>query len=635
MRQGRPPAFLARFSTRLRSSTPWQIILGTLLCIHLLRNALLLLGLNPPEPMARVYSRNFYRASWIFTATDAGFWTAMNIRPIWARHFFSCLFSIYFLVFADQADEVSRKYRATLTVEQIRTSMERGRNPIIRFLNILERPSMGLVRKICLPRSNPHLAPITLYLFHPGPPSTLVHTVELVLNFPGGGFVSMSPDCHDDCLRQSAKLSGKTIVSVDYGKAPEYPFPWALEECFEAYTQIIASNGACLGMNMEGSEPLRVIFFGDSAGGNLASGVMLKIIEDPGKIRHPSGLVLVYPCLDFRISAWMSEESSTVLRTESSLELPGLLEAKDHMAHNSPLALIPDTVSRWRGRRSLSLSERVEGTARKWMDGENQAPRRDPGRVGTRLMMSSRTSYISDRILPSELMRSMAILYIGPNHRPDFEKNYLLSPIVAPDHLLAQFPPIYLLCGEKDPFVDDSVVFAGRMRAAKAKRSYSRPASSAQEGGELGGKGDEVHLQLIKGISHGFFTMLPILPEAKGALRITAGWMKALLHKGEGGAGESPGPGASDQQAHDDWIKTAVLPEHRLMERRRVAVTHPYSANMDPSTIVGLASHPNLDPAEKIINDGEVTLPSPGHVTTDGGVGDSGENGENGVLFEV
>lgn len=378
--------------------------MGTLLSIHLLRNALLLLGLNPPEPMARIYSRNFYRASWIFTATDAGFWTAMNIRPIWARHFFSVLFSIYFLIFADQGEEVSRRYRATLTVEQIRVSMERSKNPIIRLLNILERPSMGLVKMIKLPRSDPSLNPIILHLFHPGPPSTLAEATELVFHFPGGGFVSMGPDCHDDCVRQCAKLSNKTIISVDYGKAPEYPFPWALEECFEAYSQIMASNGTCLGMNLQSSEPLQTIFFGDSAGGNLAVGVMLKVIEDPEYIRHPEGLILVYPCLDFRISAWMSKEFSAVLRTESSLELPDLLETKDHMAHKSPLALIPDTVSRWRGKKSLSLSERVQATARTWVEGVTPGEKEEAPRAGTRLMMSSRTSYISDRILPSELV---------------------------------------------------------------------------------------------------------------------------------------------------------------------------------------------------------------------------------------
>ena len=67
-------------------------------------------------------------------------------------------------------------------------------------------------------------------------------------------------------------------------------------------------------------------------------------------------------------------------------------------------------------------------------------------------------------------MRAMAILYIGPHRNPDFQSDYQLSPILAPDRLLAQFPPLLMTCGEKDPFVDDTLIFAGRVREAKRAR---------------------------------------------------------------------------------------------------------------------------------------------------------------------
>src|SRR5579859_3137509 len=67
-------------------------------------------------------------------------------------------------------------------------------------------------------------------------------------------------------------------------------------------------------------------------------------------------------------------------------------------------------------------------------------------------------------------MRAMAILYIGPHHNPDFATDYFISPILTPANLLAQFPPLLMQCGEKDPFVDDTVIFAGRVREAKRAR---------------------------------------------------------------------------------------------------------------------------------------------------------------------
>lgn len=70
----------------------------------------------------------------------------------------------------------------------------------------------------------------------------------------------------------------------------------------------------------------------------------------------------------------------------------------------------------------------------------------------------------------SAKMRAMAILYIGPHRNPDFATDYHISPILAPSDLLAQFPPLLMQCGEKDPFVDDTVIFAGRVREAKRAR---------------------------------------------------------------------------------------------------------------------------------------------------------------------
>ena len=58
-----------------------------------------------PEPLARLYSRNYYRATWIATALDAGFATAMHIRPTWLKDIMSVVFAGYYLINANEADE--------------------------------------------------------------------------------------------------------------------------------------------------------------------------------------------------------------------------------------------------------------------------------------------------------------------------------------------------------------------------------------------------------------------------------------------------------------------------------------------------------------------------------------------------
>ena len=99
----------------------------------------------------------------------------------------------------------------------------------------------------------------------------------------------------------------------------------------------------------------------------------------------------------------------------------------------------------------------------------------------TRLAVPSLISYVSDRVLTPEMLRAMIILYIGPHSRPDFATDFLLSPVLAPDSLLAQFPKTYFLTGERDPLVDDTVIMAGRIRAAKSRDWHEIGRASCRE----------------------------------------------------------------------------------------------------------------------------------------------------------
>jgi len=81
----------------------------------------------------------------------------------------------------------------------------------------------------------------------------------------------MPPPCHEDYLCCLAKRTQIPILSIDYAKAPEFPYPYALEECFDVYQSIMESNGEVIGMtgwtNKDGSKrkQIKVALFGDSA----------------------------------------------------------------------------------------------------------------------------------------------------------------------------------------------------------------------------------------------------------------------------------------------------------------------------------------------------------------------------------
>ena len=143
-------------------------------------------------------------------------------------------------------------------------------------------------------------------------------------------------------------------------------------------------------------------------------------------------------------------------------------------------------------------------------------------------------------------MRAMAILYIGPHLNPDFASDYHISPILTPPQILAKFPPLLLQCGEKDPLVDDTIIFAGRVREAKRQRleelrGMLAKGRSDMDSAELQTLEDELEsldvesdddwlqMQIFSGWSHGYLQMPSLMPEAQVAIDDLATWIEGVF----------------------------------------------------------------------------------------------------------
>jgi acetyl esterase len=114
-----------------------------------------------------------------------------------------------------------------------------------------------------------------------------------LLYFHGGGWVIGDLDTHDVVCRTLANTARGAVFSVEYRKAPEAPFPAAVEDCFAA-TQYVAAHAAALGIDAG-----RLAVGGDSAGGNLATVVAL-LARDAGGPAIVFQL-LIYPVTDQRM----------------------------------------------------------------------------------------------------------------------------------------------------------------------------------------------------------------------------------------------------------------------------------------------------------------------------------------------
>lgn len=113
----------------------------------------------------------------------------------------------------------------------------------------------------------------------------------VIFHIHGGGFISMSSFIHQTYTRNWANSLNVPIVSVDYGKAPEFPYPEGLYDCLEAYLWTMH----CM-QQVYDCQPVKIILVGDSAGGNLVAALTSILIS--WGLRAPDGIVLAYPALN-------------------------------------------------------------------------------------------------------------------------------------------------------------------------------------------------------------------------------------------------------------------------------------------------------------------------------------------------
>lgn len=126
-------------------------------------------------------------------------------------------------------------------------------------------PAGELPVRVYRPRSDP--AGATVVLLH------------------GGGWTVGDVAAYDGLARRVADRVGAVVVAVEFRRAPEHPFPAAVEDAVAA-TRWASAHAAELG-----GDPRRVAVAGDSGGGNLAAVVCQQLRGDGA----PAAALLLYP----------------------------------------------------------------------------------------------------------------------------------------------------------------------------------------------------------------------------------------------------------------------------------------------------------------------------------------------------
>ena len=154
-------------------------------------------------------------------------------------------------------------------------------------------PKMGRVTDLVVPADPP--VPVRLYRPTASPSVLLVF-------FHGGGWTIGDLTSHDALCRTLARDADVAVLAVDHRRAPESPWPAAVDDAVAVTRWAFAQAPDLVGTDV-------VAVGGDSSGGNLAALVCLRLRDAAARV--PAAQVLAYPNTDLTFSLPSVREKAT------------------------------------------------------------------------------------------------------------------------------------------------------------------------------------------------------------------------------------------------------------------------------------------------------------------------------------
>lgn len=257
----------------------------------------------------------------------------------------------------------------------------------------------------------------------------------------GGGWTIGTIGSYDPLVKKIAKSSRFVVVSVGYRRAPEHVFPAAFDDCLTA-TRYFFKNAKQYSV-----DPTRIGISGDSAGGNLAAAVTLKLSKDADPNIKPKAQVLIYPALQ-----------------ALDLNLPSYRRYNDD---GGPFILAKPMMTKfwlYYGEGNLKLLQQFL---------ENN-------QFISEIKNTKFYSYIDRKQLPEKYLTEEDKSPFSTNGNKElFDRvsKWLLDPHFAPllatDEDLKKLPPTYILTAEYDPLRDDGFLLTSRLRSLNKEVVHS------------------------------------------------------------------------------------------------------------------------------------------------------------------
>lgn len=158
---------------------------------------------------------------------------------------------------------------------------------VVRSL-IKESPAIAWVNEDLVPGAH-YNVPVRIY--HPEPEEAR----PVLVFYHGGGHMAGSVSVYDPICRKLADASGHIVVSAEYRRAPENPYPAGVIDAYAVASKVFDL------LRQRGLKFRNALAIaGDSAGAALAATVSWKSQFDTALVIEKQ--ILIYPCLDYTMS---------------------------------------------------------------------------------------------------------------------------------------------------------------------------------------------------------------------------------------------------------------------------------------------------------------------------------------------
>jgi acetyl esterase/lipase len=245
----------------------------------------------------------------------------------------------------------------------------------------------------------------------------------VIFHLTGGGFFAHIHSTDLPYLLDWSAATGAVVICPEYALLPEHTFPVALHQVEEVYQAVVSDEA----VSVLGFETNRIIVTGESAGGNLAASLCVKMCSDltevPSETYHMVGTAT---STDQEELEFGEVSSSAELKPKNDHHTGAPTRQNSIQLPNALMLSCPVL--------NLSLE-----------------------------MSHSRVIGTDDPVLPSGLISAISDAYL-PAKLGVSKRDPLASPFYASNAILRHFPATLLFASSNDPLLDDSVVFNQRLR---------------------------------------------------------------------------------------------------------------------------------------------------------------------------